>query len=147
MSENILHFSNKNLFSNFFGLYTWQRQIQGFRIINLNHSSKTFFFFLKNKKNKKSLKRRQKPNKVSRLFIVTEKSKKKVFLHSYVYTFMHLSWVYTSSFCMRFRHCVAIFHYLPWLSKTKVSYKKLQCNAVNPCRNRMCKLILRHFTR
>ncbi len=35
-----------------------------------------------------------------------------------------------------------IFYYLPWLSKTKVSYKKLQCSAVNACGNRMCKLSL-----
>jgi len=48
--------------------------------------------------------------------------------------------VYTSGFHMRFLHCVAIFDNLPWLSKTKVSYKKLQRNAVNKFGNRMCKL-------
>jgi len=51
-----------------------------------------------------------------------------------------LSWVCTSGFHMRFPHCVVIFYNLPWLSKTKVSYKKSQCNAVNVCGNRMCKL-------
>jgi len=40
---------------------------------------------------------------------------------------------------MRFPHCVAIFHNLPWLSKTKVIYKKLQRSAVNACGNWMCK--------
>jgi len=37
--------------------------------------------------------------------------------------------IYTSGFRMRFLHCVAIFYYLPWLSKTKVGYKKIamQC--------------------
>jgi len=39
--------------------------------------------------------------------------------------------VYTSGFRMRFPHYVAIFHKLPWLSKTKVIYKKLQRSAVN----------------
>jgi len=34
---------------------------------------------------------------------------------------------------------VAIFHNLPWLSKTKVIYKKSQRSAVNACGNRMCK--------
>ncbi len=48
--------------------------------------------------------------------------------------------IYTSGFPMRFPHWVAIFYNLPWLSKTKVSYIKLQCNAVNACGNRMCKL-------
>jgi len=50
--------------------------------------------------------------------------------------------IYTSSFCMCFPYCVAIFYYLPWLCKTKVSYKKLQLNVVNAFRNRMCKLSL-----
>jgi len=45
---------------------------------------------------------------------------------------------------MRFPHCVAIFHNLPWLSKTKVIYKKSQRSAVDACRNRMCKLSFRH---
>jgi len=31
--------------------------------------------------------------------------------------------VYTSDFLMHFPHCIAIFYYLPWLSKTKISYK------------------------
>ncbi len=48
--------------------------------------------------------------------------------------------IYTSGFRMHFPHCVAIFYNLPWLSKTKVSYKKSQCNVVNACGNRMCKL-------
>ncbi len=48
--------------------------------------------------------------------------------------------VYTSHFCMRFPHCIAIFYYLPWLSKTKVTYIKLQRSGVNACGNRMCKL-------
>jgi len=52
----------------------------------------------------------------------------------------HLRRVYTFGFCMRFSHCVAIFYNLPWLSKIKVSYKKSQRNAVNACRNGMCKL-------
>jgi len=52
----------------------------------------------------------------------------------------HLRLVYTSGFRMRFPHCVAIFHKLPWLSKTKVFYKKSQRSAVNACGNRMCKL-------
>jgi len=51
--------------------------------------------------------------------------------------------VYTSSFRMRFPHCVAIFYNLPWLSKTKISNNKLQRNAVNTCGNRMCKLSLK----
>jgi len=40
-----------------------------------------------------------------------------------------LSLVYTSGFRMHFPHCVAIFHKLPWLSETKVIYKKIakQC--------------------
>jgi len=53
--------------------------------------------------------------------------------------------VYTSGFRMHFPHCVAIFHKLPWLSKTRVIYKKSQRSAVNECRNRMCKLSLRRF--
>ena len=40
---------------------------------------------------------------------------------------------------MRFPHCVAIFHNLPWLSKTKVIYKKSQRSAVNACGNQICK--------
>jgi len=43
---------------------------------------------------------------------------------------------------MRFPHCIAIFCYLPWLSKTKVSYKKSQHNEENACGNRMCKISL-----
>jgi len=35
-------------------------------------------------------------------------------------------------------HCN--FYYLPWLRKTKVSYKVSQHSVVNTCRNRMCKL-------
>jgi len=50
-----------------------------------------------------------------------------------------LSLVYTSGFHMRLPHCIVIFHNLPWLSKTKVIYKKLQHNAVNAYGNRMCK--------
>jgi len=50
--------------------------------------------------------------------------------------------VYTSGFCMRFPHCIAIFHKLPRLSKTKVFYEKLQLSSVNACGNRMCKLSL-----
>jgi len=42
---------------------------------------------------------------------------------------------------MHFPHSVAIFYNLPWLSKTKVRYKKSQCNAA--WGNRMCKLSLR----
>jgi len=57
----------------------------------------------------------------------------KVKLYSY------LRHIYTSGFRMHFLHCVAIFYYLPWLSKTKVIYKKLQQNSVN-CGNWMCKL-------
>ncbi len=49
--------------------------------------------------------------------------------------------IYTSGFHIRFLHWVAIFIYLPWLSKTKVSNIKLQYNVVNACRNRMCKLV------
>ncbi len=49
-------------------------------------------------------------------------------------------------FRMRFPHafsaCVANFHELPWLSETKVIYKKSQHSAVNACGNRMCKLSL-----
>jgi len=45
---------------------------------------------------------------------------------------------------MRFPHCVAIFHNLPWLSTTRVIYKKSQRSAVNACGNRMCKRGLRH---
>ena len=48
--------------------------------------------------------------------------------------------IYTSGLHMRFPHWIAIFYYWPWLSKTKVSYKKLQCSVVNACRNRKCKL-------
>ncbi len=29
--------------------------------------------------------------------------------------------VYTSDFLMHFPHCIAIFYYLPWLSKTKIN--------------------------
>jgi len=43
---------------------------------------------------------------------------------------------------MCFLHCIAIFYNLPWLSKTKVSYKKSQRNAENAWGNRMCKLSL-----
>jgi len=39
-----------------------------------------------------------------------------------------------------FRSALQFFYNLPWLSKTKVSYKKSQRNAVNACENRMCKL-------
>ncbi len=46
---------------------------------------------------------------------------------------IRLKLVYTSGFRMRFLHCVAIFYYLPWLRKTKVSYKKSQRNEVNVC--------------
>jgi len=48
--------------------------------------------------------------------------------------------IYTSSFRMRFPHCVAIFYNLPWFCSIKVSYKKSQRNVVNACGNRMCKL-------
>ncbi len=51
----------------------------------------------------------------------------------------HLSWVYTSGFCMRLPHCVVIFNNLPWFCSIKVSNKKLQRNAENACGNRMCK--------
>jgi len=44
---------------------------------------------------------------------------------------------------MHFPNCVTFFYYLPWLSKTKVSYKNLQRNGVNTCGNRMCKLSLK----
>ncbi len=44
---------------------------------------------------------------------------------------------------MHLQHCDAIFYYLPWLSKTKVSNKNLQCNVENACGNRMCKRALR----
>jgi len=55
--------------------------------------------------------------------------------------------IYTSGFLMRFPHCVSIFYYLPWLSQTKVSYEKLQPNAVNACGNRMCKLSFSYGSR
>ncbi len=58
----------------------------------------------------------------------------KVKLYSY------LRHIYTSGFRMNFLHCVAIFYYLPWLSKTKVIYKKSQYNSVNACGNWMRKL-------
>jgi len=54
--------------------------------------------------------------------------------------FQTLRLVYTSGFRMRFPHCISIFHKLPWLSKTKVFYKKSQRSAVNACGNQMCKL-------
>jgi len=47
--------------------------------------------------------------------------------------------VYTSGFCMHFPHCVAIFYYLPWLSKTKVSYKKLQRMRKPDVQTQLCK--------
>jgi len=43
---------------------------------------------------------------------------------------------------IQFPHCIVIFCYLPWLCKTKVSYKKSQSNAVNACGNRVCQLSL-----
>jgi len=46
---------------------------------------------------------------------------------------------------MHFEHWVAIFHELPWLSQTKVFYKKLQRSAVNACGNRMCQLSFTFF--
>ncbi len=65
--------------------------------------------------------------------------KKFLFFASYwsIYRcFLVIRCINTSGFCMRFLHRIAIFYYLPRLSKTKVSYKKLQRNAVNTCGNR-----------
>ncbi len=42
-----------------------------------------------------------------------------------------LSRVYTSGFCMRLPNCVAIFYYLPYLSKAKVRNRKTKDNAKN----------------
>jgi hypothetical protein len=44
---------------------------------------------------------------------------------------------------MHLPHCVAIFYKLPWFCSTKVIYEKLQRNAENACRNRMCKRAFR----
>jgi len=49
--------------------------------------------------------------------------------------------VYTSGFCMRFPHCVAISYKLPWFPSIKVSFEKLQRNAKNACGNRMCNIM------
>ncbi len=53
---------------------------------------------------------------------------------------------------MRLPHCSGIFYNLPWFCLIKVSNKKLQHNAENACKNRMCKRALRddylaHFHR
>ena len=69
------------------------------------------------------------------LFVRFEPTLGQVFFLKY-----YLRRVYTSGFRMHFTNCIAIFYNLPWLSKTKVNHKKLQGNAVNACRNRMCKL-------
>jgi len=53
-----------------------------------------------------------------------------------------LNWVYTSGFRMCLPNCIVIFHNLPWFCSIRVSNKKLQRNAVNPCENRMCKRAL-----
>ncbi len=50
-----------------------------------------------------------------------------------------VSRVYTSGFYMHLLHCVEIFYWLPWLIRTKVSCKKLQCNVENACGNWMHK--------
>jgi len=80
------------------------------------------------------------------LFFEATKWHECAILSSHTMTTTLLRRVYTSGFRMRFPHCIAIFYYLPWLSKIKVSYKKLQRNAVNACGNRMCKLSFTSFS-